>query len=160
MHRRAPSGFTYLMLLWWVAIGSVMLAALGQQWSMERRRQREVEMVYRAQAIAAAMASYHALPVAGQGPSWPQRLEDLLEDRRSGVLKRHLRRVWPDPLTADGAWGLMPAASEPHAGYSGVYSLAKGTPLRAPVGVSHYGEWRFEASAAASQAASEPSLAP
>ncbi len=160
MRRRAGAGFTYLMLLWWVAIGSVMLAALGQQWSMERKRQREIEMVYRAQAIAAALSSYHDLPVAGQSPTWPQRLEDLLEDRRSGVLKRHLRRAWRDPLTADGVWGLMPAASEPHAGINGVYSLAKGTPLRAPAGVSRYAEWRFEASASASQAASEPSLAP
>lgn len=162
MHRRGRAGFTYLMLLWWVAIGSVMLAALGQQWSMERKRQREVEMVYRAQAIAAALVSYHEVAVNGQEAAWPQRLEDLLEDRRSGKLQRHLRRAWKDPMTPDGQWGLMLAGSAPQSGINGVYSLAQGTPLRAPVGVSRYAEWRFEAAAVPSQAtpaSSEPTRA-
>ncbi len=139
-------GFTYLMLLWWVAIGSVMLAALGQQWALERQRQREIEMVFRAQDIQAALLSYHVPAVPGQPAVWPKRLDDLLEDRRGPVIKRHLRRVWVDPLNPKGNWGLIKDGDAPDAGIKGVYSLAKGVPLRAPGGILRYDAWRFDAS--------------
>lgn len=52
------AGFTYLALLWWVAISSVMLAALAQQWGIESRLQREIELVFRGEQIKAALVSY------------------------------------------------------------------------------------------------------
>jgi hypothetical protein len=55
-------------------------------------------------------------------------------------LKRHLRSVWPDPVTG-GPWGLLRDGEY----IRGVYSLAKGKPLRAPEGVMSYEEWRFDA---------------
>ena len=97
-------GFTYFMLLWWVALSGIMLAALSQQWAFERRREKEAEMVARAQEIVAAIAAYHqAVP---NGP-WPASLQDLVEDRRGPRTLRHLRRIWVDPLTGRADWGLV-----------------------------------------------------
>lgn len=134
-------GFTYLVLLWWVAISALMLAALGQQWQLASRREREAELVFRAGQIQAALTAYRRNTPEGQAP-WPTRLEELLEDRRGPVMKRHLRTLWPDPVTG-GTWGLLRDGEQ----IRGVYSLAKGQPLRAPEGVMSYEEWRFDAAA-------------
>jgi type II secretory pathway pseudopilin PulG len=153
---RSRHGFTYLMLLWWVAIGSIMLAALGQQWSLESRRQKEIELVFRGEQIRDAIQSYYdATPV--EPKLLPTSIDDLLEDRRGPVLKRHLRQHWTDPMTGGKEWGLIMAGPF----LKGVYSTAAGHPLRAPSAIEHYDEWRFEADAMPIEpAASEPSSPP
>ena len=134
-------GFTYLMLLWWVALAGVMLMALGQSWSMQARRERETELIHRGEAIRVAIEAYVSVPV-GEGVSrLPNKLEDLLEDRRSGELRRHLRQLWRDPLTRGGEWGLVRDAG----GISGVHSLSRQVPLVPPAGVERYDQWRFVA---------------
>ena len=40
-------GFTYLMVLLWVAISGVMLMALSRAWLLESRRERDTELIYR-----------------------------------------------------------------------------------------------------------------
>ncbi|RZI81338.1 MAG: type II secretion system protein [Rubrivivax sp.] len=133
-------GFTYLMLLWWVAVSSVLLAALGQNWAIEARRQREMELVFRGEQIRAAIQSYRdATP--GAVKRLPTRLEDLLEDTRGPKDLRHLRRLWPDPITGSSQWGEVRDGDF----IVGVYSRARQQPLRAPANVSSYEEWRFVA---------------
>jgi type II secretory pathway pseudopilin PulG len=138
--RRDPQqGFSYLLLLWWVAISGVMLMALSQSWAIESRRQREMELAFRGEQIRAALQSYYeaspALPKA-----LPTRLEELLEDRRGPRTRRHLRRLWPDPITGSMTWGLVREGDF----IRGVYSLSTQTPLRAPDDVKRYDDWRFE----------------
>ncbi len=140
---RKRLGFTYLVLLWWVAISAMMLAALGQQWQLESRRQRELELVFRAEQIMAALVAFRCATADGR-PSAPQHLHELVHDVRGATPKHHLRRLWPDPITG-GGWGLIRQPSED--GITGVYSLATGTPLRAPPGVSTYAAWRFQVAA-------------
>lgn len=135
---RRSAGFTYLALLWWVAISSMMLAALAQQWGIESRRQREMELVFRGEQIKAALVSFQRNTPDGQ-IGLPARLDDLLEDRRGPVIKRHLRKLWKDPITG-GPWGVIS-----HAGFVvGVYSTSARAPLRAPADVKTYEDWRFE----------------
>lgn len=139
---RRPRGFTYLMLLWWVAISSVMLAALGQQWALESRRQKEIELVFRAEQIRDAIQAYYeATPI--EPKLLPTRIDDLLEDRRGPVLKRHLRQHWTDPITGSPDWGLVMAGPF----LRGVYSTSTQHPLRAPTSINRYDDWRFEADA-------------
>ena len=64
----------------------------------------------------------------------------LLADERTGQVVRHLRQVWPDPMTGQD-WGLIRQGQ----GIRGVYSVSALTPLRAPKGVARFDEWRFEA---------------
>lgn len=156
MDPRPARGFTYLMLLWWVAIGSIMLAALGQQWSLESRRQKEIELVFRAEQIRDAIQSYYdATPV--EPKLLPTSIDDLLEDRRGPVLKRHLRQHWTDPITGGKEWGLVMAGPF----LRGVYSTSKQHPLRAPTSIDTYEDWRFESDAMPADAtASEPASPP
>ncbi len=100
-------GFTYFMLLWWVALSGVALVALSQNWTFERRREKEIEMVARAEEIRAAIASYRLNVPGGQVGAWPVSLQDLVEDKRGPRTVRHLRRVWVDPLTGRADWGLV-----------------------------------------------------
>ncbi|RZL02095.1 MAG: type II secretion system protein [Rubrivivax sp.] len=142
MRARPSHGFTYLMLLWWVAIGSIMLAALGQQWALESRRQKEIELVFRAEQIRDAIQSYYdATPI--EPKLLPTSIDDLLEDRRGPVLKRHLRQHWTDPITGSPDWGLVMAGPF----LRGVYSPSKQHPLRAPTSIETYEDWRFETDA-------------
>jgi len=145
---------TYLVLLWWVAISSVMLAALAQGWTVESQRQREIEMVFRAEQITQAIRAYQDASPGGV-KTWPRRPQDLLDDARGPMRLRHLRRWWPDPMTG-GEWGLIGQDGE----IRGVYSLSRKTPLRAPDGIVTFSAWRFEAHGvqAAASAASSPRL--
>lgn len=134
-----PGGFTYLALLWWVAISGVMLAALGSQWRLDATRQRETELVFRGEQIQAALAAYQANTPAGQ-PSLPLTLVDLLDDSRQGPARRHLRRLWNDPVTGQD-WGVLRTEN---GRIRGVFSASERKPLTAPEGIGSYREWLFE----------------
>lgn len=151
---RASRGFTYLALLWWVAISGVMLAALGSQWRLDGTRQRETELVFRGEQIRAALAAYQANSPAGQ-PNLPTELGDLLDDTRQGSSRRHLRRLWNDPITRQ-PWGLLRTED---GRIRGVYSVSTRKPLTASESVSTYREWLFDVPEVAPQpadAASSP----
>ena len=133
------AGFTYLMLLWWVALSGLMLAAMAQSWVLDARRAREAELIWRGEQFRLAIEAYASVPV-GEGQSQlPRRLEDLLEDRRSGELQRHLKRIWPDPITGRSEWGLVREGD----GIKGVHSLSPAPPVNAPGGITRYNQWRF-----------------
>lgn len=101
-HRRA-AGFTYLLLLFALATGSIGLAALGEQARQRALREQEAELWFRGEEIARAIASYvEAGP--GASRSLPTRVDDLLDDRRSGRSVRHLRRLRSDPLGGEWVW--------------------------------------------------------
>jgi len=134
-------GFTYLLLLWWVALSGLALAAMAHSWTMDARRAREAELIWRGEQFRQAIEAYASVPV-GEGESrLPMRLEDLLEDRRGGDVKRHLRRIWPDPLTGRAEWGLVKDGDGQ--GISGVHSLSQARPVNAPDGVTRYDQWHF-----------------
>jgi type II secretory pathway pseudopilin PulG len=137
-------GFAYLVLLLWVAIGGALLAALSSHWSFESRREREAEFVFRAEQYRLAIESY-ASPVNANGcasvQQLPPRLEDLLEDRRCGMVRRHLRRLYPDPVSRSSEWGLVTQLG----GISGVYGLSDAPLVRRVEGVKTYRDWRFMA---------------
>ncbi|MDC8771007.1 type II secretion system protein [Roseateles albus] len=99
-------GFTYLWLLFVVALGGVALASLGQRQQTVQQREREAELRFRGEAIARAIESY-VRSSPGDTKALPQRLEELLEDRRSGTVRRHLRRLYLDPFTGRADWALI-----------------------------------------------------
>lgn len=134
-------GFTYLMLLWWVAIAGIMLAAAGQSWQLDARRARDAELAWRGEQIRRALETYSQAPVAEGVRRLPLDLDELLEDERAGQTLRHLRRLWPDPVTGE-AWGLLRRESD--GAITGVYSRSSLRPVRAPAGVTTYAAWRFE----------------
>lgn len=136
-------GLTYLMLLWWVALSGLMLAAMAQSWTLDARRAREAELIWRGEQFRQAIEAYASVPVAEGESRLPQRLQDLLEDRRGGAVQRHLKRIWPDPLTGRAEWGLVREGEGASSGIAGVHSLSRARPLNAPQGITRYEQWHF-----------------
>ena len=119
--RRHATGFTYVGLLLLLALVGAGLGALGQRWSTTLQRAREAELAFRGHEIERAIASYWAAS-APEGHALPRNLHDLLEDRRSGELQRHLRRLYTDPFTGRADWQFI--VHEPGGGLLGVRSRA------------------------------------
>lgn len=146
--RRPQVGFTYVLVLAAVALLGLALAALGPMWAEEARRSREAELLRVGQAYAEAIASYReASP--GSVRQYPRELGNLLVDTRFVGMKRHLRKLYADPLSPGRPWGVIRAAD---GGIRGVYSLDTRSPLRKVplrLGVVElpaaqtYVEWKF-----------------
>lgn len=138
-------GFTYLGLLFFVAITGAALAGLGQLWSTAAQRERERELEFRGGEIARAIARFAKATPSGM-PRYPQTLEDLLLDVRGPKPLHHLRRAYADPFSGKPDWVLLPEASQP-GGFSGVHSREERPLLRqtAPDGsaLGKASDWRF-----------------
>lgn len=148
MQREA--GFTYIGVLILIAITSAAVAMLGPMWSQQLQRERERELQFRGKAIARAIASYVAAsPAAAQ--VYPRSFEDLLEDRRGPVIRRHLRMVYVDPFTGKADWTLIPFEGQPGR-FRGVRSSAPHALLGEIAGKEMTllaSDWRFDALAGA-----------
>lgn len=124
---RRQGGFTYLGLLFFVAITAAGLAALGQAWSTAAQRERERELEFRGTEIANAIASY--LRTSPGLAQYPSSLEDLLADRRGPKTRHHLRRAYADPFTGKVDWLLVPDTANPQR-FSAVRSRSERPLLR------------------------------
>lgn len=124
VHARRQSGFALIALLLIVAVSGLALASAAQVWSTASRRDKEEELLHIGREMRQAIRSY-ALSSPG-GQQYPQRLEDLVLDPRFPFVKRHLRRIYADPLTGEPEWGLVKAGDA----IIGVHSLARGKPLK------------------------------
>jgi len=147
--RRAQAGFGYIWALLAVAIFGIGLGAVGEIWSTQKRRDSEEELLRVGREFRAALYSYHVSSKVGT-PAFPTRLEELLEDRRGPALRRHLRKIYADPMTAGQDWGLLRA---PDGSIYGVYSRSDSKPLKtgnftpgesAFEQAQSYADWRFE----------------
>jgi type II secretory pathway pseudopilin PulG len=141
-------GFTYIGLLIAVAILGIGLAATGELWRTAAKREREQELLFAGSEFRNAFASYYGVTPAGQ-PRYPRSLEELVEDRRSGAPRRHLRRIYPDPMTGKADWALVEA---PGGGIAGVHSTSDAKPLKTGgfppqqaklEGAERYSGWKF-----------------
>ncbi|KQV45530.1 hypothetical protein ASE26_22590 [Duganella sp. Root198D2] len=74
-----------------------------------------------------ALASYAAATPQGQ-PNYPNSFAELLKDPRFPQLRRHLRRVYVDPMTGKAEWGLVKANE--NGGILAIYSLSKAAPIK------------------------------
>lgn len=137
------------MLLAFVTVSGVTLARAGLVWDAEMQREREVELLFAGEQIAQAIRSFYDRSPGAK--VFPRTLDDLLEDRRALVVRRHLRRPFADPMNGNAEWGLVRG---PDGGIRGVYSRSSRVPFRT-VGFSEsvvlegdgdtYASWRFMA---------------
>lgn len=148
LHAPRQRGFAFVLVLFTLAAVSIGLAVVGPAWSVQARRDREQELLRVGRLYAQALESYrNAAP--GTLKQYPLRLEDLLEDRRFVGLRRHLRKLYVDPMTAGQPWGVI---RDPEGRVQGVYSRSEEPPLaQRPVdlGVTllepaqRYSDWKF-----------------
>lgn len=127
IERRRITGFTYIGVLIIVALLAISAAAAVQVGSVVQRRQAEDQLLGIGLEFKSAIRSYFEATPVGMPSNAPARLSDLLRDPRYPNVKRHLRKIYDDPLTGKPDWGLV---LSPDGGILGVYSKAEGVPIR------------------------------
>ena len=143
------AGFTYLGLMILVAILALATSATLTLGSIVQRREAEQRLLEVGAAYRQAIASY-LLNSSPAGPRrYPGSLADLLKDPRFPGVRRHLRQLYPDPITGKAEWGLVPA---PGGGIMGIHSLSNAQPIKISgfeaenqlfEGKLRYSEWVF-----------------
>jgi type II secretory pathway pseudopilin PulG len=142
---RRSRGFTYLTVLFMVAMMGVGLALVGHVWQTVAVREREAELLQVGNEYRKAIERYYI-----SGPSqYPRELADLLKDPRQPGTVRYLRKLYPDPLTGKDEWGIVKA---PDGGIAGVFSTSEAKPLKSGgfavrdkefEGREKYSDWKF-----------------
>jgi type II secretory pathway pseudopilin PulG len=142
---RRAAGFTYLTILFVVALMGLGLALVGEVWHTAAVREREVALLHVGEQYRKAIERY----VLAGPRQYPRALEDLLKDPRKPGSERYLRRLYPDPITNNDDWGLVKA---PDGGVMGVYSRSENKPIKvarfrltqaAFEGAEKYADWKF-----------------
>ncbi len=123
--RAAERGVTYLALLILVAVVSALLAASAQIVSQAQQRERERHLLWVGDQYRRAILEYGKF--AAGVDTYPRELADLLEDKRQPLKRRHLRRLYFDPMTGSNDWGLV---LNPQQRIIGVYSKSRLKPVR------------------------------
>ncbi len=136
----AQRGFTYLVALLLIAASGFGLASLAEAWSHARQREKEAELLWIGEQFKQAIALYYQRS-PDMVKRYPEKLDDLLEDRRFATPQRYLRRVYVDPMTGKAEWDLIAA---PGGGFMGVRSLSNKRPIRRLNGhTASYNDWSF-----------------
>jgi type II secretory pathway pseudopilin PulG len=162
--RHSDKGFTYLTVLFIVAILTGGLALVSEVWHTASMREREAELLYIGNQYRKAIERYYL----GGPKQYPRSLSDLLKDPRKPTTERYLRQLYPDPVTGNNEWGLVKG---PDGGIQGVYSLSEKKPLKSEnfrrrdaefKGATKYSDWKFLVTPAQSapQPTSKPAIAP
>ena len=111
---RDQSGAALLVVLVMVVIVGLVAGIAGTSWQTIVQRAREAELFWRGDQYRQAIQSYYENGARGgkatagkiQAGQYPAKLEDLLKDPRSLSRKKHIRRLFLDPMTG-GDWELV-----------------------------------------------------
>ncbi len=156
-------GFTYISALIMIAIASIALTEAVRLWQTVAKREREEELIFRGDQIRRAITSYATSTDQG-ALQYPRGFSDLLKDPRFPGVKRHLRKLYRDPMTDDGKWGLILAEG---GGFKGVFSKSEHIPLKTSnfpkeyvsfEKRNKYSDWKFQHSPAISQLNVKPAV--
>jgi hypothetical protein len=126
--KKSQQGFAYLSLLIFIAIVGFTASALVQVTSLMNRRSAEDALLTIGSEYANALNSYSQNSPAGVDDE-PLSLQELLRDTRNpGAVKRHLRQIYPDPITGSPNWGLVTDPDTKR--IKGVFSQSETKPVK------------------------------
>lgn len=120
------AGFTYLLLLIAIATISAVAALSLQQGAAIAQREKEAELLYIGEEFRRALQAFASATPPGERAR-PRNLGQLVRDDRGLAVRRHVRRIFVDPLTGSNEWGVVRDSSGE---ILGVYSLASGMPIK------------------------------
>jgi type II secretory pathway pseudopilin PulG len=112
------SGLVLLAVLIFMLLTTLGASAMVELQRTHTQRAKEAELLFVGDQFRRAIKSYYSSVPAGKSQTLPRSLEDLLEDTRFPMPVRHLRRVYPDPMTGEADWVLVQGAG----GIMGVHS--------------------------------------
>ena len=92
-----------MILIIAVTILGIALAAVGVLWSATARHQRLIELQWVGAQYRDAIGDYYESS-PGSLKVYPKGLDELLLDRRYLTIKRHIRALYPNPLTGELDW--------------------------------------------------------
>jgi hypothetical protein len=124
------------------------LAAYGELASHAAQREKEQELLFAGNQIRQAIGAYYERSPGG-ARRFPQKLADLLEDKRYPMPQRYLRQLYADPMTGKADWAPVAA---PDGGIMGVHSVSDARPIKTGGfltrdisfdGAAHYADWQF-----------------
>jgi type II secretory pathway pseudopilin PulG len=128
IRRGRQAGFTYLGLIIFVTIIGLVGAATLKIGALLQRAAAEEELLDIGAAFSAALDSYAAATPHGASP-YPPSLKELLKDPRVPGVRRHLRKIFVDPLTGKAEWGVV-YLGDGTTGVVAVHSLSTAKPLK------------------------------
>lgn len=137
-------GYSYVLLLFILALMGVALAGVGSVWSKVAQREKELQLLFIGEQFRKAIQHYHE-----QGGEYPTQLEDMLLDTRQPTIQRYLREVYTDPMTSSKQWGEV---KSPEGKIMGVFSQSAMMPIKrtgfsaanaAFENQAHYSDWKF-----------------
>ena len=141
------AGFTYMGVLMLIAIAGIGMAGVGLVWHQNAQRENEKELLFIGEEYRKAIGSYYESSPA-TAKQFPQSLDELLLDKRFPNTKRHIRKLYADPIARNTQWGLIKQQTQ----ITGVYSVSKLAPIK-KFGFANqyetfstaaeYNEWKF-----------------
>lgn len=131
-----------------VVILGLMSGIAGASWKTIVQRAKEEELLWRGNQYRKAIESYYQSVQAGTAAALPTALDALVKDSRSVATQRHLRKLYPDPITGED-WVLV---KDPAGKIIGVRSSSMLEPFKQDgfseenkdfAGKTSYSEWQF-----------------
>ena len=130
-----------------IAIAGIGMAGVGLVWHHNAQRENEKELLFIGEEYRRAIGSYYeSSPSAAK--QFPQSLDELLLDKRFPNTKRHIRKLYADPIARNTQWGLIKQQEQ----ITGIYSVSKLAPIK-KFGFAdqyeifstavEYNEWKF-----------------
>ena len=162
--RARAGGFTYLTVMFIVAILMGGLAVIGEVWETAAKRDKEADLLFVGNQYRRAIARFYE-GTPGGVKRYPRTLDELLKDPRQPSTQRYLRQLYPDPFGSK-EWGIVKA---PDGGVAGVYSLSEEKPLKTGnfklrdagfESAQRYADWKFVYSPAAAAQTTPQNAAP
>jgi len=138
-------------MVFFVAMLGLVGAATLKVDTLLRRAAAEQDLLEIGAAFSEALRSYAAATPRGY-PTAPPTLQDLLKDPRFPGTRRHLRKIFVDPVTGKDEWGIVYQGDK--VGVLAVYSLSQAQPLKVAnfdarflnfENKEHLSEWKFTA---------------
>lgn len=120
------AGFSYLWVLFLVALMGVGLTVAVEIEATATQRDRERELLSIGRQFRTAIGRYYETQLPGGRREYPTSLEDLLLDNRVPGVKRHLRKIFVDPMSGNTEWGLVKVGGR----IVGVHSLSEKMPIK------------------------------
>jgi hypothetical protein len=145
---KCGGGFAYLAVLALLAATALLAFQISGNWMAHLARDKEQELLFNGDQIARAIESYYnSGPLTG---CYPPDLASLLEDLRGSHVRRHLRKMYREPIEG-GDWVLL---KDSFGGITGVRSDSEKLPFkqkdfpnayRSFNGKTRYADWIFTA---------------